>query len=161
SFVDPLAGSYAVEMLTDRLEGQARDYIARIDELGGMIPAIEQGFVQREIQDAAYRYQLAVEKREAIVVGVNRFTEDETGDVEILKVDPALERAQQARVKAWRAKLAEEVVRTQRARLIEGARGDANLMARIVDAVEAGLTVGQICGALETVFGRYAEPVFL
>lgn len=160
-FVDPLAGSYAVEMLTDALEASANAYIGRIDELGGMIPAIEAGFVQREIQDAAYRYQLDVEKGEAVVVGVNRFAESEQAAVEILKVDPAIERAQVERLVAYRAKRADGVVERERKGLIDAARGDDNLMGRIVAAVEAGLTVGEICGALREVFGRYQEPVFL
>lgn len=160
-FVDPLAGSYAVEMLTDALEASANAYIGRIDELGGMIPAIEAGFVQREIQDAAYRYQLDVEKGEAVVVGVNRFAESEQAAVEILKVDPAIERAQVERLVAYRAKRPDGVVERERKGLIDAARGDDNLMGRIVAAVEAGLTVGEICGALREVFGRYQEPVFL
>lgn len=160
-FVDPLAGSYAIEMLTDELEARAVAYIARIDELGGMISAIEQGYVQREIQDAAYRYQLDVEKGDAIVVGVNHFVEAERPTVEILKVDPDLERAQVERLHAYRAKRPPGLVERERQTLIDAARGDANLMTCIVGAVEAGLTGGEICGALEVVFRRYQEPIFL
>ncbi|MCB9553650.1 MAG: methylmalonyl-CoA mutase, partial [Myxococcales bacterium] len=160
-FVDPLAGSYAVELLTDELEARATAYIERIDQLGGMIAAIEQGFVQREIQDAAYRYQIDVEKGDAVVVGQNRFVETEKATVDILKVDPEEERAQVERVRAWRTRRPAGLVERERQGLIDTARGDGNLMARIVAAVEAGLTVGEICGALETVFRRYQEPIFL
>ena len=161
-FVDPFAGSYAVEWLTDELETAAQAYIDRIDEIGGMIPAIEAGYVQREIQDAAYRYQLAVERESQVVVGVNAFTsEGAQAPQEVLRVDPALEQAQVERLRAFRASRPEGVVARHQAALVDAARGDANLMARIVDAVRDGLTVGEVCGALETVFGRYVEPIFL
>jgi methylmalonyl-CoA mutase N-terminal domain/subunit len=160
-FVDPLGGSHAIEWLTDELEARALDYIRRIDELGGMVPAIEQGFVQREIQDAAYRYQLQVERGEQVIVGVNQFRSDEREQVEVLKVDPALERAQVERLRARRAARPAGVLDRHRARLVEGARGDANLLGLILEAVRDGLTVGEICGSLETVFGRYREPLFL
>lgn len=160
-FVDPLGGSHAVEYLTDALEAQARAYIDRIDALGGMIPAIEQGFPQREIQDAAYRAQLAIEKNDAIVVGVNRFTEDETATPEVLRVDPALERAQVERTRAWRAARTPDALAHHQRVLTDAARGDTPLGGPIYDAVRAGLTVGEICDALRGVFGRYTEPVFL
>ncbi len=161
-FVDPLAGSYVVEELTDELEARATALMDRVEELGGMIPAIEAGFPQREIQDAAYSYQLAVERKEQIVVGVNRFADEGAASpAEVLKVDPELERAQVERLRAHRASRATGVVERHRAALVDGARGDANLMGLIVDAVRDGLTVGEVCGALESVFGRYVEPVFL
>jgi methylmalonyl-CoA mutase N-terminal domain/subunit len=160
-FVDPLGGSHAIEYLTDALEAQAREYIARIDELGGMIPAIEQGFPQREIQDAAYRAQLAVEKADAVLVGVNRFTEEETVTPEVLRVDPELERAQVERTRAWRAGRAPDALSHHQRVLTDAARGDTPLGGPIYDAVRAGLTVGEICDALRGVFGRYTEPVFL
>jgi len=160
-FVDPLAGSYAVENMTDALEAKALEYIATIDRMGGMVSAIEQGYVQREIQDAAYQAQLDIERGDAIIVGMNKFTESAEAPQEVLKVDPALERAQVERVKAWRANRTPGLLETHQERLIEGARGDANLMALIVDAVKAGLTVGEICGSLEQVFGRYQEPVII
>ena len=161
-FVDPLAGSHAVESLTDELEARAEDYIRRIDELGGVVTAIEQGYVQREIQDAAYGYQLRVESGEQQVVGVNAFaSEGVTASNDVLKVDPDLERAQIERVRAHRARRDPAMVARHRGGLVDGARGDANLMARIIDAVRDGLTVGEVCGSLETVFGRYEEPIFL
>ena len=161
-FVDPFAGSYVVEGLTDELEARAQAYIARIDELGGVIPAIERGYIQREIQDAAYTYQLAVESNAQVVVGQNAFA-DQGADAptEVLKVDPALEREQVERLRAHRASRPDGVVERHQTSLIEGARGDANLMGRIVDAVRDGLTVGEVCSSLETVFDRYQEPIFL
>jgi methylmalonyl-CoA mutase N-terminal domain/subunit len=160
-FIDPFAGSHAVEWLTDELEKKAVGYIEQIDRLGGMVVAIEQGYVQREIQDAAYRYQLQVERGEQIVVGVNKYQSAEAEPVEVLKIDPALERAQIERVRAYRARRQPGVLERHRAALVEGAKGDANLVGLIHDAVGAGLTVGEICGSLETVFGRYREPLFL
>jgi methylmalonyl-CoA mutase N-terminal domain/subunit len=162
-FVDPLGGSHAVEYLTDALEAQARGYIARIDELGGMIPAIEQGFPQREIQDSAYRAQLAVERGEDIVVGVNKFVEaeDSAAAPEILRVDPDLERAQVERTRAHRAARRPDALTLHQTLLVDAARGDTPLGGVIYDAVRAGLTVGEICDALRGVFGRYSEPVFL
>ena len=160
-FVDPLAGSYAVESMTDALEAKALEYIATIDRMGGMVSAIEKGYVQREIQDAAYQAQLDIESGDAIIVGMNRFKESASAPQDVLKVDPALERTQVDRVKAWRAARTEGALETHQSRLIEGAKSTDNLMGLIVDAVQAGLTVGEICGALETVFGRYQEPVII
>ncbi len=161
-FVDPLAGSHVVEWLTDELEARAEAYIRRIDELGGVIPAIEKGYVQREIQDAAYGYQLAVESTEQKVVGVNAFADQGvTASNDVHKVDPDLEHAQVERLRAHRARRDPAMVARHQQGLIDGARGDANLMARIVDAVRDGLTVGEVCGSLVSVFGRYEEPIFL
>lgn len=160
-FVDPLAGSYAVESMTDALEESALDYITRIDELGGMVSAIEQGFVQREVQDAAYQAQLRIENRENIIVGMNEFIEDEVVSPPVLKIDPALERAQVERLQAFRAKRAAGVLETYQQRLVDTAKGDGNLVGVISDAVNAGLTVGEVCGALKSVFGKYEEPIIL
>jgi methylmalonyl-CoA mutase N-terminal domain/subunit len=162
-FVDPLGGSHAIEYLTDALETQAREYIGRIDELGGMIPAIESGFPQREIQDSAYRAQLAVERGDDIVVGVNKFVEaeDAAAAPEVLRVDPDLERAQVERTRAYRAARSPNALTHHQTLLVDAARGDTPLGGVIYDAVRAGLTVGEICDALRGVFGRYSEPVFL
>ena len=160
-FVDPLAGSYAVEHMTDALEAKALEYIGIIDRMGGMVPAIEKGYPQREIQDAAYQAQLDIERGDAVIVGMNRFIEENEPPQEVLKVDPALERAQVERVRAWRLSRQEGVLERHQSRLIESARTDANLMGIIVEAVQAGLTVGEICGSLETVFGKYQEPVII
>ena len=160
-FVDPLGGSHAIEALTDALEEQAERYIETIDQMGGMISAIEQGYPQRELQDAAYRAQLAVESKAQIIVGVNDFTSDETSTPDVLKINPELERSQVERLRAWRAKRAPDALSIHTQRLQSGAQGDANLMGLISEAVRAGLTVGEVCGALKTVFGQYEEPIFL
>ena len=160
-FVDPLAGSYAVEQMTDELESKALEYIGHIDELGGMVSAIEQGYVQREIQDAAYQAQLRVEHKHDIIVGMNDFLENETISPPVLKIDPQVEREQVERLHAFRAKRGAEVLKTHQDRLIEAAKTDANLVGIISDAVRDGLTVGEICGALGSVFGKYQEPLIL
>ncbi len=160
-FVDPLAGSHAIEYLTDALEAQARGYIEQIDALGGMIPAIEAGYVQREIQDAAYRYQLAIERGEQVVVGQNKFQETTQHKPEVLRIDPDLERAQVERLRAHRAGRAPEALPRHTQRLVEAAQGDTNVVGCIYDAVRDGVTVGEVCGALSQVFGAYHEPVFL
>ncbi|MEE2788442.1 MAG: methylmalonyl-CoA mutase family protein [Myxococcota bacterium] len=160
-FVDPLGGSHAIEALTDALEQQAQTYIDTIDELGGMITAIEQGYPQRELQDAAYRAQLAVESKAQVIVGVNDFQSDESTSPDVLKINPELERMQVERVRAWRARRAPDALPLHTQRLEDGARGDANLMGLIAEAVRAGLTVGEVCGALKGVFGQYEEPIFL
>ena len=157
--VDPLAGSYAIEELTNKLEELASNYIAKIDDMGGMLRAIETGYVQREIQDAAYDYQRAVETKDAIVVGVNRFQSDETEPIPILKVDDQIERDQVERVKAVRAKrdtaAAESAIRS----LTEAATGTANLLPHILDCFESSVTVGEISHSLRKVLGEYQEAV--
>jgi methylmalonyl-CoA mutase, N-terminal domain len=157
--VDPLAGSYAIEALTTRIEQDAAALIARIDRLGGTLAAIESGFVQRAIQDAAYQAQQAIDRKDQVVVGVNAFTSDDAVSIDLLRVDPEVERQQVERVRqvrasrspgAWRAAL-DEVGRA-------AASGD-NLMPPIVAAVEARATVGEISNALRAVFGEYRESV--
>jgi len=152
---DPLAGSYYIEALTTELEGRARELIERIDALGGAVSAIEQGFVQAEIEASAYRYQAEVEAGDRVVVGVNRFADDEVERVELLHVDPEIERRQRertARVRAERdahaAERALEVVRLT-------AEGDANLLPPMREALRARCTVGEICGALRELWGTY------
>jgi len=159
--VDPLGGSYCIEYLTDRMEEDAEEYFRRIDELGGVLAAIEQGFFQREIADAAYRYQMEVERGERIVVGVNRYVRDEEACIEILKVDPTLEDKQVRRLVALRSNRSAAAVEEALERLKEGARGDANLMPLIIDCARAYATEGEIIGALKEVFGTYREvPLF-
>jgi methylmalonyl-CoA mutase N-terminal domain/subunit len=160
--IDPLAGSYFLEALTRRMEEEAEEYFRRIEEMGGVLSAIDKGFFQREIADAAYRYQKAVESGERVVVGVNRFQNpDESADIEILKIDPAVERRQKERLAELRAsRAASEVERALKA-LKEGARGDANLMPLIIDCARAYCTEGEIIAALKEVFGEYREtPMF-
>jgi methylmalonyl-CoA mutase N-terminal domain/subunit len=158
-FVDALGGSYAVEALTDRIEAGARAYIAKIDELGGMVAAIEQGYVQREIQNTAYEHQLAVERGERVIVGLNRFTTDRDAPIPLLEVDPALESEQVERLRAFRARR-DQAKAVAACRDVEStARGDENLMPSIVAAVKNGATVGEISDALRTVFGEHVEHV--
>ncbi len=162
STIDPLAGSYFVEALTDELEKQAEDYFRRIEEFGGVLPAIDAGFFQREIADAAYRYQTEVERGDRIVVGVNRFTvEGEELSIELLKIEPEVERRQCERLGALRASRSQVAADDALAALKRGAEGDANLMPLIIDCARAYVTEGEIIQALKDVFGEYREvPIF-
>ncbi|MBK9518474.1 MAG: methylmalonyl-CoA mutase family protein [Anaeromyxobacter sp.] len=158
--IDPLGGSWAIEAMTDEIEGRAEQYIAKIDELGGMVQAISKGYVQREIQDAAYAWQKGVEAKEHVVVGVNAYKAEDP-KVTIMKIDPALEAQQVARVKAFRARrdntAAKQAVDAVRA----GAKGTENLMPLILTAVKANATLGEICDAMRDVYGEYRETVVL
>ena len=159
--IDPLGGSYLIEYLTDEIERRAREYIERIDALGGAQAAIETGFVQGEINDAAYAYQRAVESGEQIVVGVNQFTADDDHGAarEILRVDPAVEQAQRERLARLRAGRDAGRVRELLAHLETAARGSDNLMPLFIECVEADITLGEICGVLRGVFGEYRPQV--
>src|ERR671927_232994 len=141
---DPLAGSYAVEHLTNEIERLALDYVQKIDAMGGMLHAIEIGYVQREIQEAAYRYQRAVEAEDAIVVGVNRFRAEEEAPVPVLRIDPSVERAQVERVRALRQRRDAEKTEVALTLLEDAARSDDNLLPRILSCVESRATVGEI-----------------
>jgi methylmalonyl-CoA mutase N-terminal domain/subunit len=158
--IDPLGGAWAVEKLTDEIEGKAEEYLRKIDDLGGMVQAISKGYVQREIQEASYTWQKRVEAKEQVVVGVNAF-KSEDPPVPVMKVDPALEQQQAARVKALRKErhgaAAQAAVDAVRA----AARGKDNLMLSIVAAVKAEATLGEISDALRDVFGEYRESVVL
>ena len=160
--IDPLGGSYFLEALTNRLEEEAEDYFRRIEEQGGVLAAIENGFFQREIADAAYRYQRAIETGERIVVGVNRYRNpDETLEIEILRIDPEVERKQKERLSRLRANRSATRVEETLERLKEGARGDANLMPLIIECARAYCTEGEIVNALKEVFGEYREkPIY-
>jgi methylmalonyl-CoA mutase N-terminal domain/subunit len=155
--VDPLAGSYFVESLTDEIEKRAREYIDKIDELGGAVRAIELGFQQREIHDAAYTWQKRVEKEDAVVVGVNRFTQEEQTRPEILKVDESLTRTRTEKLIALRARRNQDAVDQALQSIEEAARGDANLVPRIVKAVEEETTLGEIADTLRKVYGTHHE----
>src|SRR5438067_4331890 len=155
--IDPLAGSYFMESLTDEIERRALDLLAKIDGLGGMLKAIERGFVQQEIQNAAYEYQSAVEGGQAAIVGVNRFTQEARGEVPIHHIDELLERKQVERVRALRAKRDQSAWTRAIESIKSAARTGENLMPRIVAAVEAHATVGEISDAMRTVFGEYQE----
>jgi methylmalonyl-CoA mutase N-terminal domain/subunit len=153
--IDPLAGSYLVETWTDEIEKRACDYIEKIDALGGALKAIEQGYIQREIQESAYRWQMAVDRGDKVVVGVNQFQVDETLTIDILRVDPAVGERQAARLQALRERRDNETVSAALSRLESGARGDDNLMPLILDAVAKYATLGEICGVMRGVFGEY------
>jgi len=157
-FVDPLAGSYVVETLTHRIEEGARDYLRRIDAMGGMVAAIEQGYVQREIQAAAYRYQLEIEDRSRIIVGQNEFV-SEAPTVEVMKIDPRVEREQVARTRAFRAAHEGPVKAAALAVIEAAARGTDNLLPPTLAAVKAGATVGEISDVLRGVWGEHRETL--
>ncbi len=159
--VDPVGGSYAVETLTDEIESRAKEYIVRIDALGGMLRAIETGYVQGEIQKAAYEYQRAIERGEQIVVGVNQFVAEKGISVPTLHIDQDLERAQIERVRALRARRNSAQADAAVAAVEARARTGENLMPAIAAAVEALATVGEISDALRRVFGEYTESVVL
>jgi methylmalonyl-CoA mutase N-terminal domain/subunit len=160
--IDPLGGSYYVEDLTSRLEAEAYDYFDRIRKLGGVIPAIKENFFQREIADASFRYQHEVEQKQRIVVGVNRYTQEDEQPVELLHIDPALEQKQIGRVQALRARRDSRAVEAALTRLREdAAHEDRNLMPLIIDASKAHVTMGEMCDALRDVWGVWREtPVF-
>lgn len=153
--IDPLAGSYYVESLTNSLEQQAEKYIAQIDALGGAVKAIENGYMQREIQDAAYDYQRSVETQERIVVGVNRFQIDEEPPQGLLQVDPAVGELQKKKLADLRQRRDNIAVATVLDELEQAAKGDANLMPVILKAVKSYATLGEVCDRLRKVFGEY------
>ncbi|MEJ5221152.1 MAG: methylmalonyl-CoA mutase family protein, partial [Tepidiforma sp.] len=159
--VDPLGGSYFVEDLTNRLEAEARDYIAAIDSMGGALAAIEQGFQQKEIQEAAYRYQMQVENKERIIVGVNDFIVAEEEKPEILRVDPAIGQRQVEKLRKLRATRDSAAVEHMLCRIEEAARGTENLVPLMVEAVENRVTLGEISHRLRKVWGEQREPVFI
>lgn len=159
--VDPLAGSYLVEQWTNEIERRAVEYIEKIDSMGGALRAIEQGYVQREIQEAAYRWQCAVDKSDKIIVGVNRFQAHEEHRPHLLRVNPVLAERQIARLRAMRERRDTESVSSALDRLAAAAHGDDNLVPVILDAVERYATLGEICGVLRTVFGEYQAPMLL
>jgi methylmalonyl-CoA mutase N-terminal domain/subunit len=160
--IDPLGGSYYVEDLTNRLEAEAYDYFDRIEKLGGVIPAIKENFFQREIADASFRYQHEVEQKQRIIVGVNRYELEDEPEVEILRIDPALEGEQIQRVQALRGRRDSVTVETALARVKQAAaRDDDNLMPPLVEASKAYVTLGEMCEALRDVWGTWTEtPVF-
>jgi methylmalonyl-CoA mutase, N-terminal domain len=160
--IDPLGGSFYLEDLTNRLEREAYDYFDRIAKLGGVIPAIKENFFQREIADASFRYQAEVEAKQRVIVGVNRYQLEDEPELEILRIDPALEEKQIQRVQALRAKRDSGLVENALARLKEaGAREDENLMPVLIEASRAYATLGEMCDALREVWGVWREtPVF-
>ena len=159
--VDPFAGSYLIESLTDQLEAQALTLIKRVDEAGGMVSAIEKGLPQREIQNAAYAFQKGVEKGEHVVVGVNKFTIQNEAKPDLLRVDEALGARRRAEVAGYREQRDNGAARDALATLTTAAAGTANLMPLIIDAVRKEATVGEVCDAMRTVFGEYQERLVL
>jgi methylmalonyl-CoA mutase, N-terminal domain len=159
--IDPLSGSYFIESLTDDIEKHARGYLDKIEALGGMLKAIERGFVQQEIQNAAYEYQRAVDNGEAIVVGVNRFAQEHEHAVPIQRIDEALERKQIERIRALRSKRDTAKWEGAISALRNAAQSGENLLPRILEAVEAYATVGEISDAMRGVFGEYHETVVI
>ncbi|MFC2030602.1 methylmalonyl-CoA mutase [Chloroflexota bacterium] len=153
--IDPLAGSYLIETWTDEIEKRAIDYIDRIDALGGALRAIEQGYVQREIQESAYRWQMAVDRQDRIVVGVNRFRVEEDITLDLLRVDPVVGERQTAKLQSLRGRRDDEMLSSALSKLGDGAQSNENLMPLILNAVEQYATLGEICGVLRNVFGEH------
>jgi len=159
--IDPLAGSYVIEHLTDEIERRAAEYIQKIDDLGGALAAIERGYIQTEIANAAYAYQRAVDAKQQIVVGVNAFQTQAERHLDTLKVDPSIEAQQRQRLADLRARRDNGKVAELRARLERAARGDESLMPLFVEAVENHVTLGEICHTLRGVFGEYKPSVII
>lgn len=159
--IDPFAGSYAIESLTDEIEVKATEYLNKIEALGGMIKAIERGFVQQEIQNSAYEVQQRIDRGENIVVGVNQFTIEEEKPVPIQRIDEALERKQVERVRALRSSRKPEAWESAMRKVKDAALNGDNLVPPIMDAVEKSCTVGEISNALRSVFGEHQETVVI
>jgi methylmalonyl-CoA mutase, N-terminal domain len=159
--VDPLGGSYFIESLTDQMEAGALDYFARIKELGGVLPGIEQGFFQREIGEAAFRYQQQLERKEKVMVGVNEFVDTAPVDIPILRIDPDVERSQIARVAEVKARRNSGQVVQTLDNLAAATRREENVMPYILDAVQAYATVQEISDAMKVTLGSYREPAFV
>ena len=159
--IDPLGGAYFVESMTDRLEERAYEYFAKIDELGGMVEAVKAGFPQREIADAAYELQTEIDSGRRVVVGVNRYTEGDEAETELLRIDPALERKQIGRVQAIRANRDTTNVERVLGEIKQAGAGERNLMPLLIEAARAHISEGEIVEALQEVWGDYREqPVF-
>src|SRR5207342_684885 len=160
--IDPLGGSWFLEDLTNRLETEAYEYFERIEKLGGVVAAIKENFQQREIAEASFRYQSELEAKQRIIVGVNRYELEDEPEIEILRIDPALEQQQIERVQALRARRDSAAVERSLAALKEGSlREDVNLMPLMVDAAREYVTLGEMCDALRETWGTWREtPVF-
>jgi len=156
--VDPLAGSYYVEHLTDEIEKKAEDYLKRIDEMGGAVEAIEAGFVQKEIQESAYAYQKAIESGERVVVGVNKFATKQSAPVKTLRVDPKVREEQCAALAKLKAERNQQAVDAALANLKKAAQGEDNLMPHFLRCVHAYATLGEICDTMREIFGEYRAP---
>jgi methylmalonyl-CoA mutase N-terminal domain/subunit len=159
--IDPLAGSYMIEHLTGEIERRALEYIKRIDDMGGALAAVEHGYIQNEIQQSAYKYQQDIQSGEEIVVGVNAFNTNEEITLDKMVVDPAIEAAQHARLSEVRNSRDENRINELYQALENAARGADNLMPVFISCVESGMTLGEICGTLRTIWGEYEPPVWL
>jgi methylmalonyl-CoA mutase N-terminal domain/subunit len=159
--IDPLAGSYYMESLTSEIEKRALEYIEKVDAMGGMLKAIEKGFVQQEIQNAAYEFQKSVDHHEAVLVGVNKFHVDEHSEIPLQVIDPTLEPKQVERLKALRQRRDKATWYSALQAVEDAARNGDNVMPRIIDAVEKYATVGEIADTLRKVFGEYKEAVVI
>jgi len=159
--IDPLAGSYLIEQLTDEIERQAQDYIQKIDDMGGALVAIEHGYMQGEIQEAAYQYQQAVERKGQIVVGVNQFQMEELLELDQLKVDPAIEEGQRARLATIRERRDSQKAAELLGQLESTANSNKNLVPLFVECVGNDLTLGEICGVLRSVWGEYQPSTWI
>ncbi|MEI6225087.1 MAG: methylmalonyl-CoA mutase family protein, partial [Deltaproteobacteria bacterium] len=155
--VDPLGGSYYVEYLTDEMEKRALDYIRRIDEMGGMLRAVEEGFPQKEIAESAYRWQREVESGDRVVVGVNEFRSEGDAPIPLLRIDESVARAQTARLQAVRASRSADKVAETLAGVERACRDGANVMPPIIEAVKAYATLGEVCDVFRKVWGQYRE----
>jgi methylmalonyl-CoA mutase N-terminal domain/subunit len=155
--VDPLGGSHYVEWLTDEMERRGLEYIRRIDEMGGMLRAVEEGFPQKEIAESAYRYQREIEKGERVIVGVNEFRIEEGAPIPLLRIDESVARAQKARLQAVKAERSADRVRDALAAVERACRDGSNVMPSILDAVRAYATLGEVCDVFRKVWGQYRE----
>ena len=158
--MDPLAGSYLIEHLTDEIETMATDYIAKIDDMGGALQSIEKGFMQNEIQNAAYIAQQQIERGEQVIVGVNQFKVQEELTLERLKVDPAIELGQKAKLRELRETRDQRLVEGLLEKLQMAASGTENLMPLFIECVENDITLGEICNTLRVVWGEYVAEGF-
>jgi methylmalonyl-CoA mutase, N-terminal domain len=159
--IDPLGGSYLIESLTDQIEQQSMEYIRKIDDIGGALAAIDNGYMQREIQEAAYKAQLEIERGEQVVVGVNSFKVKEELELTSLASDPAIEQNQRARLAALKAERDNARVNDLLGQLETAARGTENLMPLLVTCVENDSTLGEICNVLRRVWGEYQPPAWI
>ena len=158
--IDPLAGSYFLETLSNEMESACMNYIARIDAMGGMASAIERGYPQREIQEASYQFSKAVERKEKIIVGVNEFVTEEPPQVDVLVIDDEVANRQCAKLKKLRAERDNSAVEKNLAELKKAAQGTDNLIPPILDCVRSYATLGEMCDTLRSVYGEYREPIF-
>jgi methylmalonyl-CoA mutase N-terminal domain/subunit len=159
--IDPLAGSYYVEALTDRIEAEIDDYIKKIDAMGGTLKAIEEGYVQKEIQDSAYRFQKEIESNERVYVGINRYTMEEPPPTNLLKVDPKQREIETEKLKKLRAERDPKSWKTALDRLDEVSRTDEIVMPAVIEAVKARATVGEVCDVWRNIWGEYRPKEFV